>query len=525
MRATCQKIAAACLLCVQAAQAEVSINSDRTHNMTCSGGVCAPTAKKANLNVKDLEKLLKSSDIEVITGAGTKTIGVDVPLTWTGKHRLTLDAIYRVEIKAPVSVAGPGALTIVYNDGGTGGDLLFVNNAKIDFWDLSSSLVINGGAYTLVGSVPDLGADVAKNPDGSYALANDYDAKADGIYKHAPVSTDFGGVFEGLGHVIENLSLHTGGDGGLFRAANFQATLRDVILADADIVCAEKHVSAGILAGGNYGSIVGAAVSGRIEGDSSGKRGLGWVGGLVGLNSGVVSRSSADVTVIAGDHSAAGGLVGYSANGATVVDSHSGGTVTAGSHVWAGGLAGQSYAISRSYSTAAVSTGEHAIAGGLTGSGDNIDRSFAAGAVVAGAHSFVGGLAGGGYVITNSYALGSATSGENGSVGGLVGGGGKISKTYSVGLVHGDSGTVAGGFIGSDDVAGDLASAYWDLDTSGIDDPGQGAGNIANDPGVTGLTDAQLKSGLPAGFDSAVWGQNAAINNGYPYLLANPPPQ
>ena len=39
----------------------------------------------------------------------------------------------------------------------------------------------------------------------------------------------------------------------------------------------------------------------------------------------------------------------------------------------------------------------------------------------------------------------------------------------------------------------------------------------------TGLTDAALKSALPAGFDPAIWGQSATINNGYPYLLDNPP--
>jgi hypothetical protein len=66
---------------------------------------------------------------------------------------------------------------------------------------------------------------------------------------------------------------------------------------------------------------------------------------------------------------------------------------------------------------------------------------------------------------------------------------------------------------------------YWDLDTSGISDPGQGAGNKSNDPGITGLTDPQLKNALPAGFDPKIWGQEAAINNGYPYLLANPPPK
>ena len=39
-----------------------------------------------------------------------------------------------------------------------------------------------------------------------------------------------------------------------------------------------------------------------------------------------------------------------------------------------------------------------------------------------------------------------------------------------------------------------------------------------------GLGDDNPQS-LPAGFDPAIWGQNASINNGYPYLLANPPPQ
>jgi hypothetical protein len=68
-----------------------------------------------------------------------------------------------------------------------------------------------------------------------------------------------------------------------------------------------------------------------------------------------------------------------------------------------------------------------------------------------------------------------------------------------------------------------LANTYWDLDASGINDPARGAGDPSNDPGITGLTSSQFKSGLPAGLDPAIWGQNASINDGYPYLLANPP--
>src|SRR5262249_30038094 len=34
----------------------------------------------------------------------------------------------------------------------------------------------------------------------------------------------------------------------------------------------------------------------------------------------------------------------------------------------------------------------------------------------------------------------------------------------------------------------------------------------------------EMKAGLPTGFDPTVWGSNPSINDGYPWLLANPPP-
>jgi hypothetical protein len=82
----------------------------------------------------------------------------------------------------------------------------------------------------------------------------------------------------------------------------------------------------------------------------------------------------------------------------------------------------------------------------------------------------------------------------------------------------------AGGLIGVDEVqAAGISNTYWDTDTSGIKNPGQGAGNVPNDPGITGLTTEQLQSGLPQGFDPKIWGQNPNINYGFPYLLANQP--
>ena len=79
-----------------------------------------------------------------------------------------------------------------------------------------------------------------------------------------------------------------------------------------------------------------------------------------------------------------------------------------------------------------------------------------------------------------------------------------IGQSYSITILEGvdhESRNI-GGFIGVDDSsAGGNTSDYWDTSTSNITNLAQGAGTPKNDPGITGLTSAQLQSGLPSGFD------------------------
>jgi hypothetical protein len=124
---------AALLMSACATQASVEITTGAPKHMSCSAGVCSPTAKKAVLNVSDLTNMLAAGDVKVTTGAGAVTITVMSPFSWTSTSRLTLDAYYNVSFRAPVTVAGTGAVTIVTNDGGSGGDLLFFPGAKLDF--------------------------------------------------------------------------------------------------------------------------------------------------------------------------------------------------------------------------------------------------------------------------------------------------------------------------------------------------------------------------------------------------------
>ena len=490
------------LLC-PGARASVNIGPDATQNMNCARGVCAPTAKKAALNVTDLAKRLARSNVKVTSGSGAVTIEITAPFSWTSAHRLTLEADYNVSIKAPVTVAGPGGLTVVTNGGGTDGDLLFFSGGKIDFWDLTSSLIIGRKKYALVNGIKQLADEIGSNRSGSYAFAKDYDALPDGTYASSPIPTEFQGVFEGLGHTVANLAVNDPLSMcvGFFRSIASSGVVRDTRLTGATIFPGHhRYAREGVLAGCNEGTIANSDSGGSVKGW--------WVGGLVGYNDGLVRASSSNAAV---EGKRAGGLVGISDG--VISDSHASGPVSgqfvgrrAGIDIYAGGLASMASAVVQSYATGPVSVhGTHLLNGHYSAGG-----------------GLVGFLTG---PVTDSYATGSVSGERSTVIGGLIGQnhGASAQNSYAAGTITGaaDEDFAQGGAVGLVESESGFADVYWDLETSG-QTQGCGKGDCS---AIAGLTDAQLKSSLPAGFDPAVWGQNAAINNGYPYLLANPPPQ
>lgn len=457
------------------AQGAVTISSDATRNMSCANEICAPTAKNAVLNVGDLESLLASGHVKVTTtGAKVQARNIDVasPWGWQNASSLTLDAQESIHFDKAVSVSGEGGLSLVTNDGGSGGILLFGPKGSVTFSNTSSALTINGTAYTLVDSVAALAEAIAGNSSGSYALARDYDASDDGVYTDSPVATYFTGNFHGLGHVISNLSI--AGD-SMYQAYGF---FREI---------------------DPPGSVSGVHLTQLRE------EGLGVVvGGLAGINDSVIANCSVSgavgTTVI---QAAVGGLAGIvGSQGAihgTIMFSSAMVRVTGATQAVAGGLVGDSTgSMSQSYAAGGVSA-DSAYIGGVAGSSaDTIEDSYST-ARVEGAGSAAGGAVGLNY--------------------------GTILQTYSTGKVR-SSGGVAGGLIGYDYAPqGSIGSSYWDRTTSRITRRSQGAGQPPDDAGIKGKTTTQLQSGLPGGFDPAVWTENPDINGGLPYLIANPPPK
>lgn len=456
------------------ANAALVVSTNATKNVSCSAGVCTATALHAVLNVNDLQTLLASGSVKLMSGSVGGNIDVNAALTWANGSSLTLDAYASISVIAHVTVAGTAPLTLTTADGGSEGSLNFQKNGRISFLGTSNTLTINGNIYTLVDDISMMASDMQSNQFGNYALSDNYNAKVDGIYALSAIPFTFEGSFEGLGNTISHLSIsnpHSGGT-GFFQGVGGGdiESIRDLHLANVNILDSGGNSDAYSPVGGlaaRVGSsitVFNCSVSGRIR---SSKFSI--AGGLVGINGGLVSTSYSTATVAGGT---VGGLIGANKSG-SILDSYASGLISGvGNASYVGGLIGANVgSVSQSYAM-----------GGVTGS------------------SLTGGLIG----------QDTPASGES------------VTQVYSTGAVSQTH--TFGGLVGQDtSAAGTFGDAYWDETTSGVTSSSKGAGTPANDPGITGLSNTQLTSASPAGFDPSIWAQSPSINNGLPYLIANPP--
>jgi hypothetical protein len=441
---------------------------------------------------------------------GAGNIIVASALSWRSTATLTLDAYSGINIDARIKVNNSGGLDLVTNDGGTGGLLTFAPGDAVVFSHLTSALTINGAAYTLVDNIAALSGDITANPAGDFALANTYNAAADGTYAGSPITTAFSGAFNGLGNTIESLRISdsvANDTVGLF--GTLDGSVASLALTGVKIV-GGTGAFVGAVAGTDNGAIAGVTVSGSVIGGKNAD-----VGGLVGIGTGAVAYSSTSGTVTGGLGATIGGLIGDNASGSSAVsNSFSSANVTGGAN--AGGLAGlNAGTIEDSDATGAVSGGN--LVGGLVGDNQGlIGASFASGAVGGGGD--VGGLVGlnaSGGTIANAFAMGPVQGGED--VGGLVGENDwQITASYATGPVSGVARSFIGGIVGADLTVDGIASSYWDTTTSGFYNLSQGAGNLAYDSGIAGDTTAQLQAALPGGFSKAAWA--TLPNLAFPYL-------
>ncbi len=276
------------------------------------------------------------------------------------------------------------------------------------------------GGYLAAGTYFELANDIAATSTSGWNAGAGFDPIGD-------ATTKFAGNFDGNSKTISNLKISRGGEDnvGLFGYTN-NASIQDVVLS-----------SAGVTGGSNVGAFVGTQEGGtmnrvKLATGTADSEILGTqkVGGLVGVNSGTIQKSS----------------------------------MTGSSWVWAenvlgqvgaGGLVGDnSGAIENSYN--ASSYGAYANkgrTGGLVGSNSGtILNSYNTGEVM-------GDM---GWPVTGDY------------IGGLVGENtaGSITNSYSTGHVY-DTNTNVGGLVGGL-TGGTITNSFYNSQTSGKSDTGKG---------------------------------------------------
>ncbi len=213
------------------------------------------------------------------------------------------------------------------------------------------------------------------------------------------------------------------------------------------------------------------------------------IGFFAGIGSGGIVSNLGLTNATINGYQYVGALAGW--NAGTIHQCFSSGAVTGKWH-WVGGLVGENQTggvISSSFSTASV-----------TGIGSGQMYS-----------GFAGSNAG---TLSNCYSTGNST-GTN-YVSSFVGRNvsGSISMCFATGYVT-TPGSNSGGLVAYN--AGTVSDSFWNTETTG-QSTSQGGG--------MGKTTVQMQTqSTYSGWNfSSVWTINAGSNNGYPYLISNPPP-
>lgn len=356
-----------------------------------------------------LSSRLANNNVSILSSGGAQAgngdIFVNDVIYWNANTTLTLSAFRDITVNANITATGNLAgLTMAPGTGGSGHFYMasITRDKKITLSGSNPILTIAGQNYTVINS---LAALQTMNNDltGRYALGSDINAADTATWNggqgFVPIGnfTDrFTGFFDGLGHSISNLRINRPAEDyvalfGVTSNGADQVNIGNVRLSGGSIT--GRNTVGSLVGGGGFGWINNVASSVAVAGNSVagglvGQQDVGritdsyatgavtgsatpltYVGGLVGVNNGPISRSFATGEVRGDQY--VGGLVGYNASAAsTISDSYASGDVYGKYRV--GGLVG------------------------TNNTGVTIERSMAYGAIhdIGTIHDRIGGLVG-----------------------------------------------------------------------------------------------------------------------------------
>ncbi|MEC5218852.1 filamentous hemagglutinin family protein [Actimicrobium sp. GrIS 1.19] len=445
-----------------------------------------------------------------VNGTGAGDINVNAPVGWSANTTLTLNAYRNININSDIAATGSASkVALLYGQrmgpSADGNDYYIAKNTKIDLASGQNFTTKHANesevTYTVIRSAADLqNIGNLGNLAGNFALGSNLDlfgitwTPIGGI----PIGNNlnrFTGIFDGLGHTLNNLMINrTTPLTGLFGYVDTAGGVKNIGVINGNVHSSSSGI--GGLVGNNKGFIKNAYFSGSVS------TALSDVGGLVGYNYGKISTSFAIADVTS--------------------------TSTNGSSANAGGLVGSNASsISDSYAIANVngSAANNGIGGlvGFSGYQSTISNSYSSGTVTGGIQ--VGGLVGSIYEATINNAYTTSTVVSNGIssttsvAGGLIGataGGSVINNVHATGRVSGNFPLLLGGLIGDTPNQPSVSNGYWDTTTTGQSNA-RISGSLV---GTTGIANADAYNQASyVGFDFRSTGPWFSVN-GYtrPFL-------
>ncbi len=353
-----------------------------------TGGSFTANTNDSIINAATLQTALGAANVAITTGnSGTQAgnITVAAPLTWAAATTLGLNAAGAIAINAPITITGGGglALTAAAQAGVTTTGVTFGNGASVDYGatDHGGTFSLNGTSYTLVYSMAQLDAIDGVNAvngaaltrygaglTGAYALATNLNATGTtytqaliGTNSSGTTTTEFRGLFDGLGHTITGLTINAPSTDyiGLI-GFSLNGSISNVGL-----------VGGSVIGGDNVGALIGDQDAGVVQTSfaTTAVTGTMRTGGLIGTVEKEALLQSSYATGAVTGGSRTGGLVGEVNFGGMLQNDYAGGAV-AGSDT-TGGLVGYysqssvAGVIETSYSSGMVTGGS--LTGGLIG--------------------------------------------------------------------------------------------------------------------------------------------------------------
>jgi len=360
---------------------------------TLASGTYTPGSAASYIKSSDLNTALSSANITVTTGGstpGTSTGNIYVydGLAW-GANKLTLNAWNNIYVYFPINVTGTGSLALEY-----GQNAVALGNTSAYYIDAPVNLPTGANFSTKLGSngtvknftvINDLGAqaDAVTAPStmsvqgmaataslaGKYVLGSDIDATAtqtwttltNGYINFIPIgnaTTNFTGVFDGLGHQVKNLkiteqSATLGVKVGFFGSVN-NASITNIGLTNVAVSSVNGYYIGSLMGGNNNAD---STILNNIftSGSVSGGQRYAYIGGVAGMMTGgsasnIASASTETNTNAITTNYTVGGIFGLNQNNSKVDALAYYGTVTVTNNATTGALIGKvGTAVTNSY--------------------------------------------------------------------------------------------------------------------------------------------------------------------------------